>query len=221
MGGKGATFDEEGDLRGSSRAIVGPGWSTSWAYARAHLKGADCLVEQVNALGTSPDWLVYPVLHLYRHAAELALKWAIIVAETLADLRANEGGETIPGFPEHVGEDGLNKTHKIGALFDLFKARILALYPEWDIASVEGPLRTLHDADDTGQRFRYDSVKRGQGRDATTQRSFAEPEYVSLFYVRDVVGRAVEAVIEIGEYADLQIDQIREVVANLRRNYEG
>lgn len=104
------------------------------------------------------DWIVVPILNAYRHSIELALKAGI--RNAAACIRMS-GLEDPYGSPDAV-ERRLSRTHSLKDLAE--ELRVLLGRLKLDQAGAVGDvLDALHEADATGQTFRYSSVKEGKG----------------------------------------------------------
>jgi hypothetical protein len=74
------------------------GWSPEqWiGYAEGYKRAADLLVQQVIDTGREQDFLVYPIVFLYRQALEVAIKHVLVKGYQLLDQ-----DERLPLRPEH------------------------------------------------------------------------------------------------------------------------
>jgi hypothetical protein len=141
-------------------AIMGGQRENDGAVAAGFLEAADVLAQHWDE-NRPNDRLVLPILALYRHSIELALKDGI---RTMAKLRHGLDG---PEFLSDVVEDRLSATHSIGRLVeDLCKwLERLDLGPGQQLpVDTIAVLKSLHLLDENGQAFRYSTVKVGNGR---------------------------------------------------------
>lgn len=110
------------------------------------------------------DWAVVPILNAFRHCIELALKAAI--RDAAACVRSDGLGE--PDAARDAVEERLAKTHSLMTLSDELRrwTDLLNLggYSE-SSELVNQVLDSLHRIDESGQTFRYSSVKQGKGKD--------------------------------------------------------
>jgi hypothetical protein len=147
----------DGDWRGN--AYIGGPLEDDSGLAMGYLKAAEILVAYWKA-GHRNDLLVVPILSLYRHGIELALKDAI--REAAARLR--DAGVSDPGLTREAVDERLAGTHSIGELvneLNLYLGR-LRLGPENQLPDYAlEVLNSLHLLDKTGQAFRYSIVKSG------------------------------------------------------------
>ncbi len=147
----------DGDWRGN--AIIGGRLEDDSVLAMGYLEAAEILVAHWKA-GHRNDLLVVPILNLYRHGIELALKDEI--REAAARLRA-DGVTDLDLTPEAVDER-LARTHSIGELVDELNLdlRLLRLGPNNQLPDdALEVLNSLHLLDKTGQALRYSTVKTG------------------------------------------------------------
>jgi hypothetical protein len=110
-------------------------------YADGFKEAADRLVISMIDNRSSLDYLVYPIVFLYRHHLELRLKEIIINGNMLLDQPHN-----IP------------KTHPLDALWQ--KARLILLKvwsngSEKDLMQVDTVIREFSDVDPSSEAFRY------------------------------------------------------------------
>lgn len=76
-------FREGPDWWNNAIADYRPGdW---WPYVNGYLRAADHLVDKIDAGASGVDSLVYPIMFLYRHYLELAMKENIRAAEWILD----------------------------------------------------------------------------------------------------------------------------------------
>lgn len=87
----------EGDDARRNNARLMHDWGDRWStYAIGYKKAADIVVDQVNDGVGYQDFLLYPVMFLYRHYLELAIKnlifmsWRLLSIEPDDDLRAHD-----------------------------------------------------------------------------------------------------------------------------------
>jgi hypothetical protein len=126
-----------------------------WGYRR----GARQLVEHVGEQATEQDLLVYPVVYLYRHHVELALKRLLILAADLAQ--------------EELDQKCLNDLggHHIDQLWSDCKKILNApkiqnscgfTLPIEDIEGIDSYIKQLSAVDPDAQAFRYARDKKGR-----------------------------------------------------------
>ena len=87
----------EGDDGWRNNARLMHDWGDRWStYAIGYKKAADIVVDQVKNGNGYQDFLVYPVMFLYRHYLELSVKnlifmsWSLLHIEPDDDLRAHD-----------------------------------------------------------------------------------------------------------------------------------
>jgi hypothetical protein len=120
-------------------------------FRRAGLR----LAEHACQTGSDQDFLIYPIVYLYRHHVELVLK---AIAGTAVALLARELTEA-----DHRSLAG----HDLSRLWDTTRPLlnpVCALvpnppFPEHDLQGIDSYIRQLHEHDPDGQRFRYATTK--------------------------------------------------------------
>jgi hypothetical protein len=108
-------------------------------YADGYATAAELVVAHTTRL--ERDKIVYPVIFLYRHAIELALKYTLLIARQLLD---EPGGL----------QKGHGLTHVWSQLRPLLQ-RIFESGPEEDLRAVDVLIRELDQDDQNAERFRY------------------------------------------------------------------
>ena len=114
------------------------------AYTEGYRKAADILIRHIDESGRDQDFLVYPVLFLYRHHIELLIKQIIELALPLA-----EEPEKYP----HRKDD-----HNLNTLWPLAQKLVLKVddrYKPSDFRIVKEVVKELHDTDHRATDFRY------------------------------------------------------------------
>jgi hypothetical protein len=131
--------------------------SSQSAYAEGYKLGARLLVQHVVETHADQDFLVYPIIFLYRHHIELALKRIIgrqpsLVERPLsADVQAHRG------------------KHRLGPLWQDLKPMLAEICEAagWtvpdrdDMEGIDNYIRQLEELDPNSYSFRYASSKRG------------------------------------------------------------
>jgi hypothetical protein len=119
----------------------------SIGYVYGYKKAADILVEYIKHTQRDHDYLVYPIVFLYRHHLELIIKKIIKDGNQLLDI--------INKVPKH---------HKIKQLWDNCKTIVQEVWPEGssdDLDAVEQCLNQFNEIDQTSIGFRYPTDKQG------------------------------------------------------------
>ncbi|TCK72454.1 hypothetical protein [Acidipila rosea] len=128
------------------------------AYVEGYRRGAEILVRFVNDNGRDQDFLVYPILFLYRHHLELAMKRIIRRLPRLLyrELTSNETGQL--------------RQHSLTGLWQALKPMVASIYKavDWpdakseDIAGADDYVRQLSAIDPDSESFRYPFGKSGK-----------------------------------------------------------
>jgi hypothetical protein len=117
-------------------------------YVEGFRRGARHLVEQVDRSGRDQDYLVFPILFLYRHYLELQLKRLISRGRQLLDL-----------------EEPTPRSHDLWRLWQTCRTILDQVSPGdavEELNIVGEHIRTLAAIDPTAQAFRYPVDTRGQ-----------------------------------------------------------
>jgi hypothetical protein len=145
-----------GDLRDwKNNACLRQG--DDYAYREGYLKGAQILVRTVAETGFDQDFLVYPVVFLYRHYIELILKEIIRQAPYLI------GRDLTDTEKKHLGE------HRIDMLWNDFKPISVAIMnvagwdelPVEDVEGIDNYVRQISEIDPHSYSLRYAHSKQG------------------------------------------------------------
>lgn len=116
----------------------------STAYTEGYRRAADILIGHIDASGRDQDFLVYPVLFLYRHHLELLIKQIIGLSLALAEE---------PDRHQYKKDD-----HNLNNLWPLAQTLILEVddsYRPSDFKIVKEVVKALHQADERATDFRY------------------------------------------------------------------
>jgi hypothetical protein len=131
------------------------------AYQNGYRRAALHLAEYVCDAGRGQDFLVYPIVYLYRHHIELTLKSIISVACFVVDYTLTEKDLDTLGRHDlaklwNLARPLLNPTCELGGS--------PALPPD-DLEGIDSYILQLHKLDPDGQRFHYATTK-SKGRKA-------------------------------------------------------
>lgn len=198
---------EGGDWRDT--AIIGGHMENDGVLAMGFLDAADVLVNHWRDHRPN-DLLVLPILNLYRHGIELALKDQIREAAT----RLRADGITELDLAAEAVDRHLSTTHSIGELVAELNTCLgrLQLGPNDRLPddTVE-VLDSLHLLDEKGQALRYSTVKTGRGKNSKLvparpeQQEFDFPAVATTLYdAGTLILHGVSGVLS--EYADYQAD---------------
>jgi hypothetical protein len=152
-------------------ARVGVGVESEYLYAEGYRLGAEHLIERLAETGYDQDFLVYPIVFLYRHYVELCLKDLIGRGRDLADEEA----------PEPRG-------HELARLWAQARPHIEREFsgePD-QLNRADQLIGELADTDPSSQTFRYRRDSRGrphlENQDSLNLGQFAEAmRELSLF----------------------------------------
>lgn len=126
-------------------------------YQDGYRHAALHLVEYVCDKGSQQDFLVYPIIYLYRHHIELALKSIVRTAYLLLD-------QELTG----KSSDALTR-HDLSKLWALARPLLnpvcemagQSAFPLDDLEGINSYIRQLHEHDGDGLCFRYPTTKKG------------------------------------------------------------
>jgi hypothetical protein len=148
--------DDLADWQNNACLNYMPG-GNQFAYTEGYRRGAQQLVRYVTENARDQDLLVYPVIFLYRHHIELALKRIIVRAPYLIDRTLTDIEK------KHLG------THRLDRLWHDLKPMFVAICkaagwkapdPE-DIEGIDDYIRQLVALDPDSYSFRYAHSKSG------------------------------------------------------------
>ncbi|HVB99085.1 MAG TPA: hypothetical protein VNJ12_07110 [Candidatus Dormibacteraeota bacterium] len=126
-----------------------------YVYTSGFRRAGSRLAQHVCETGSDQDFLVYPIVYLYRHHVELVLKAIVRVAVALLDREPTEG--------DHKALGG----HDLSRLWDTARPLlnpVCALvpnppFPDDDLLGIDAYIRQLHEHDPKGESFRYATTK--------------------------------------------------------------
>lgn len=152
------------------------------AYTEGYRRGARLLVEYVMEHHRNQDYLVYPIIYLYRHHVELALKSLIRHTPYLIDRPLTKSEKA------HLGK------HRLDLLWQDLKPMLSAIgeaagWGELDAADVEGIddyIRQLTELDPDSFSFRYTRSKKG------TPSLPAELKHINLRHFAEMLERLAD-----------------------------
>lgn len=140
-------------------------------HAAAFKTAAETIIEacETGPRASHPDELFFPVAFLYRHCFELKLKDLIRVGICLRFFQPDDMEWT-------------SKAHGLAQLWTPVRRLLINEWPDEDptpLLATEAVIHELHEADPTGQVFRYDRDTEGD-----PHRHEKLPEFVSLGNLR-------------------------------------
>jgi hypothetical protein len=163
--------------------VEGPWGSNPHAYARGYRDAAEALVDYAMKQVRHPDFLIYPIMFLYRQFVELRLKQIAIAAAQLLD--------------ESPPRENILQRHELEPIWSFCRRMLLKTGggPVADLDNVERTVKQLAWADGGSYAFRYARDKRGD-------RSLpSELKGIDLANVRDVMAG-------VGNFLDSAVDMI-------------
>ena len=124
---------------------------TEVAYQSGFRRAALHLAERVCETGREQDFLIYPIVYLYRHHIELALKSLIAVGGSLLNHSLSNKEQRALGRHDladlwRLARPLFNQVSKLSGDAEL---------PPADLEGIDSYIRQLHVHDPDGQRFRY------------------------------------------------------------------
>lgn len=124
-------------------------FSDGWIlYAEGYKRGADLLAEHVVEKARDQDFLIYPIVFLYRQNIELQMKMLIMRGNQLLDIQG--------GYP---------KSHSLTKLWPEVKAIVEKVWPESnrsEIAVIDALITEMNEYDPQSMSFRYPVDKQGE-----------------------------------------------------------
>jgi len=183
------------------------------AYQSGFRRAAFHLAEHVCETGRGQDFLVYPIVYLYRHHIELALKSIIGLASSLLE-------------QELTGKDlKALGGHNLADLWRVARPRLdpvcelagNAALPPADLEGIDAYITQLHEHDPDGQRFRYAKVKSKQP--GVSSRSSLPPELTNI-NIRDLA-IALEKLADYLDAVETWFDHLADQQAEMRSEQAG
>jgi hypothetical protein len=126
-------------------------------YSEGYRRGARFLVEHVMEHGRDQDYLVYPIIFLYRHHIELALKNIISQTPYVIDRTLTDAEK------KHLGKHRLDLLWQdLKPMFnDICKAAGWGKLNNTDLEGIDSYIRQLTELDPDSFSFRYTCSKAG------------------------------------------------------------
>lgn len=165
-------------------------------YASGYKQAGDVLVEHIKQIHSRQDFLVYPIVFLYRQYLELRLKQLIDYGHDLLD--------DAVGFPKH---------HHLDKLWSECKAILRKVDPrpsEIDLDAMDKVIKDFCASDPSSEGFRYPFNKEGS-------KSLPDKlEYINLRNLAEVMNRLagfMEAcIMMLSHYRDLKSNMWEDIV---------
>jgi hypothetical protein len=172
------------------------------AYAEGYKKAADIIVQYIINNNRDQDYLIFPVVFLYRHYLELRLKELIVVSSRLLDHDVS--------VPTH---------HDLVSLWKQVRPNLEQVWPEQEkhvLDKVEERLKELSEADLRSFGFRYPIDTKGQP-------TLVKLKHINLKHLRDVI-QGISNILDgssigMGEYLDAKNEMMAEYRADMANEY--
>jgi len=179
-----------------------------FAYREGYRRGAKQLVDYVCAEARDQDFLIYPIVYLYRHHVELILKRLILLTANLAEEELTE--KCAKDLEQHRIDELWNDLR-----FLLKKAKIrqeygVTLEPE-DVSGANSYIKQLSELDPDSQRFRYAHLQNG----ASSLPDDLEHINIAVF------GSHMESLRSYLDGIDSYFDHIREIRNEMEAEYRN
>lgn len=177
-------------------------------YALFYRRAGDRLLGMASVDPDATKGLAIPILYLYRHAVELALKDANIWAEAALAMEPDPNRQRTPESVRRQLE-----RHTLQPLLDHLGDCLSLLQrgtAQPDLAvqmtKVVGPAALAFDKfDEDGQRFRYPYLSKGRG--PSWPRGSIRPTSIDLAIVRSTVEPALDFLLEtLGDWLSARVD---------------
>jgi hypothetical protein len=153
------------------------------AYREGYRKAAWILAKHVCETATDQDYLVYPIVHNYRHHVEVALKQLIVIGSFLIDEELDYPHDTWP-----LNQHGLNHlwAHLKRLLREVCKNAGESSPDHEEIDGIDSYIRQLTEADPESYSARYARSKKGE-------RSMADLEHINIAIFADAMERLADS----------------------------
>jgi hypothetical protein len=183
-----------------------------WLYCTGFRRAAQRLVEHVCDTGNDQDFLIYPIVYLYRHHTELVLKSIFESASGLLDRALTQDERRTLG------------RHDLLALWQATRPLLNPIcdradsppFPAAELDGIDSCIRQLHEQDPNGQHFRYATMKtesaRGTGTKVPSRGANLKPINVRAF--ADSMDRLVSCL----EGIEWWFSDLEDAHAELKRN---
>lgn len=201
-----------------NRAMIGFMSGVHWSiYVDGYKEAADRLVAGIDAGQGKVDFLVFPILHLYRHYLELSLKANIRMCQVLLDVQR-------PTLKE-ARKDSIRAAqgHDLSGLWDYLQELVPGIYPDVEeiyITGINRVIKAFAALDPAGDQTRYPL-------DRQENQSLPKLKEVNLRQLADDMARAdngftqIEGAIDYElEHREYNYEMEREMEAELRSWYE-
>lgn len=189
-----------------------------YVYTSGFRRAGSRLAQHVCETGSDQDFLVYPIVYLYRHHVELILKAIVGIGAALLDRELTE--------TDHKALGG----HGLSRLWDIARPMlnpVCALvpnppFPDDDLEGIDSYIRQLHEHDPDGQRFRYATTKirqNGSHKGTPTRGPSLSPDLKSV-NIR-AFAAAMEKLADCLEGIEGWFGDLQDAKATHRRMYGG
>jgi hypothetical protein len=198
------TWPEKGDLLFTSgddwwhNACLNYMFDDWELYVIGYKKAADALVEKIKKTQRDQDFLVFPIVFLYRQYLELSLKLLVKLGNELLDENQD--------FP---------KKHELDKLWKICRSMLVKIEPkvsQHDLEAIDEAITQFCTIDPTSQAFRYPVLKGGDKSIPSDVR------YINLRQLSDVMEKIANfldsAATEISVYLDYKHEMDREFQDN-------
>ena len=152
-------FTSEGD-DWWNKAMLMHGWPHKWSiYAAGYKEAADRLVLSIERREGMIDFMVYPILHLYRHFLETSMKAGIRDAQKILGVE--------PRKPKNKDKKRMAESaqgHDLESLWEYLLELILQIHPEMEMAELDetsAVIKAFHHHDLHGDAARYPTSLNG------------------------------------------------------------
>lgn len=179
------------------------------AYRIGFRRAAFQLAVQVCETAQGQDYLVYPIVYLYRHHVELALKAIIDSSSYLVSRKLSSKDKRTLGSHHLANLWAL----AAGQMNDVCETVGNRPFPSANLEGIASYIRQLHDHDPDGQRFRYATVRAARHGNSL-------PADLKLINIRDFAD-ALERLVDYLEGVASWFDHLVEEWAEQEREASG
>lgn len=181
-----------------------------WAYAEGYKEAGDRLVAGIDAGQHGQDFLVFPILFLYRHYLELTIKGQIRECQLLLGIKR-------PSNPKSAAQRTLAaQGHSLAELWAYLQQLVPHVYPDLPgtvVSEIDRVVQAFANLDPGGDEARYPLTR-------TEERTLLGLREINLRRLSENISRAEAGFVQIEGGIDWEIEH-RQFEAEIRSEMEA